>query len=364
MKKIDLRLKENSYKIVIGRSILKKIGSHVKELNLGKDAIIITNPIIKKIYGRTISSSLKKSGFSVKIFEVPDGEKSKSAKVAFDLIEKIALYDVMKRPFVVALGGGVIGDLAGYVAAAYKRGIPYIQVPTTFLAQIDSAIGGKVAIDLPIGKNLVGAFYQPKMVFSDVSVLGTLSDRQIKNGLAEAVKYGIISDRKLFDLIDKNCDKLIDLDLKILEKVVAKCSSIKARVVSQDEKETKGLRAILNFGHTIGHAVETAVKYNVYQHGEAVALGMRVAAEISYKLGMLEKKDVELINKVITNVGLPLKIKKAQQSDILRIMQHDKKFITGKNRFVLATNIGKVKVVEGVPMQAIKAALKIHLSNI
>ena len=182
---------------------------------------------------------LKKSGFTVKIFEVPEGEKSKSAKVAIPLMEKIARYDVMKEVFIVAFGGGVIGDLAGYVAATYKRGIPYVQVPTTLLAQIDSAIGGKVGIDLSLGKNLVGAFYQPKIVWSDGSVLSTLDQRQMRNGLAEAVKYGVIRDKRLFSYIAKHHQRLLNFHKRTLLDVVLKCSRIKAKVVMDDEKETK-----------------------------------------------------------------------------------------------------------------------------
>lgn len=363
MQKVALKLKENSYDIVVGKNILPKIGAYLRSLKIGEDAIIITNPIVRKLHGKAVEASLKKSGFSVKVLEVPDGEKSKSVKCAFGLIEKIALYDCFKQPFIVALGGGVIGDLAGYVAVAYKRGIPYVQVPTTFLAQVDSSIGGKVAIDLPIGKNLVGAFYQPKVVWTDVSTLLTLDKRQVLNGFAEAVKYGIIKDKALFDYILKNKQKLIDLNENVLSKVVLECSRIKAEVVSSDERETKGIRAILNFGHTVGHAVEAAGKYNCYHHGEAVSLGMRAAIEISYKVGLLSQKDAGAVDNVLDEIGFPKVIKKCRLSDIMRIMKHDKKFISGKNRFVLMQRVGKVKVVEGIAIDVIYAAVKKLMST-
>ncbi len=358
---VNVALKQNAYKIVVGQNILENLGKQVSSLKIGLDAVIITNPIIKKHYGKLVAASLTQKGFTVKFFEVPEGEKSKSAKMAFQLIEKVAQYDRLKRVFIVAMGGGVVGDLAGYVAAAYKRGIPYFQLPTTFLAQIDSAIGGKVGIDLPMGKNLVGAFYQPKVVFSDVASLATLSKRQIRNGLAEAIKYGIIYDKKLFDFIARHYESLLNHDLKALEKVVLSCSKIKAEVVVADEKETKGIRTILNFGHTVGHAIEAAGTYNDYQHGEAIALGMRVAADISYQLKLLSSENVLKINQLLSAVGLPEKIQKIRLADIMHKMQHDKKFQSGKNRFVLAEAIGKVSVVEGIDLKIIKQAIKAYM---
>ncbi len=364
MKKIvGLKLKENSYDIVIGTNILGALGSQLRKMKIGKDAVIITNPIIKKHYGRLIAEGLKKKGISVKFIEIPSGEKSKSAFYAQKIIEQIVSYDVFKTIFIVALGGGVVGDLAGYVAAVYKRGIPYVQIPTTLLAQIDSSIGGKVAIDLPVGKNLIGAFYQPKVVWSDVSVLSTLDNRQIINGFAEAVKYGIIYDQELFDYIDKNCEKLLKLEKKSLAHVVAVCSEIKAHVVSQDERETKGIRTILNFGHTIGHAIETAAAYDQYHHGEAIGLGMRIAADISLQLGMASPETVKRINQVLSTFHLPESLKHVQLNNILKVMKNDKKFISGKNRFVLVKEIGEVQVREGIPLDVIKRCVKKYLSS-
>ncbi|MBF0521569.1 MAG: 3-dehydroquinate synthase [Candidatus Omnitrophica bacterium] len=357
---IRVSLKDRSYSIIVGNKILVQLGAHLKTLKIGDDAIIITNPVIEKHYAKPIINSLKKEGMTAKVFSVPEGEKSKSVQQAFALMTKIAQYDVLKKPFIIALGGGVVGDLAGFIAAAYKRGIPYVQVPTTLLAQIDSAIGGKVAVDLAAGKNLVGAFYQPKLVFSDVSVLSTLSKRQMLNGFAEAVKYGIIYDKKLFKYIALNYKKLLAFDAHALDFVVSACSRIKAKVVSQDEREAKGIRTILNFGHTVGHAVEAAAGYDVYHHGEAVALGMRVAAYISQEMGMLSMEEAKTINRLLSDIGLPEKIGKIPLKDILRTMQHDKKFLSKKNRFVLATAIGQVKVVEGIPLEIIQKAIKAY----
>ena len=358
MQSIAVPLKTNAHKIVIGHNILAKLGAKLKTLKIGKDAIIITNPVINKYHGKALIAGLKRSGFSVKVCEVPPGERSKSAKSAFRLIETIARYDCFKNVFVIAFGGGVVGDLAGYVAAAYKRGIPYVQVPTTLLAQVDSAIGGKVAIDLAVGKNLAGAFYQPKIVWSDVSVLSTLTKRQIRNGLAEVVKYGVIEDQKFFKYVETNYTKLLNCDPKALSYVVGHSSHIKKDVVVADEKDTKGVRAILNFGHTVGHAIEAAGKYSQYHHGESIALGMRVAADISRQKKLCKASDVAALNKLLSLIGLPEHIQRIKTADIFSHMKHDKKFLSGKNRFVLMQRIGKVKVLEGIKPAVIKKAIQ------
>ena len=358
MKHVSVSLKENSYKIIVGHNILPKIGNQIKSLKIGDDAVVITNPLIKKLYGNVLAKSLKKSRISVKFFCVLDTEKSKSQKVAFDVIQKIAQHDVKKKIFVIALGGGVVGDLAGFVASIYKRGIPCIQVPTTFLAQTDSAIGGKVAIDLPAGKNLVGAFYQPKLVFSDVALLKTLSQRQVKNGLAEAVKYGVIKDKDLFGYIKRNSKKLLLRDLSALSHVVLKCSRIKADVVSKDEKEKKGIRTILNFGHTVGHAIEAASSYDRYQHGEAISIGMRVAGSIACTMGIFSQKNLRLIEDLLSEIGLPEKIKNVNVASMIKTMAHDKKNISKKNRFVLPRKVGQVCVMEGISLPLIQKTIK------
>jgi len=265
-----------------------------------------------------------------------------------------------------ALASGVLaapsapGDLAGFVAAIYKRGVPFIQVPTTLLAQIDSAIGGKTAVDLKTGKNLVGVFYQPKLVFADTKTLSSLSVRQIRNGLSEAIKYGVIDDPKLFDYIEAHHEEFLKGEDKVLNFIVGRCAKIKADIVAADEKETKGLRTILNFGHTVGHAVEAASPGYKYHHGEAVGLGMRVAARISVNRNLLSAKDEARINQLITSVGLPEQIKGVKLSKILDLMQHDKKFVAGHNRFVLAHRIGKVSVISDIPLSIITKAIKAY----
>lgn len=358
MKTIRVKLNGAPYSIVVGYRILGALPAAVRKLGLGTDALIITNPLVGKLYGRPLAAALVKAGFSVKVFEVEDSERSKSMAVAVRLIGAITRYAAGRKPFIVALGGGVVGDLAGFVAAVYKRGIPFVQVPTTLLAQIDSAIGGKVAVDLPEGKNLVGAFYQPRLVWSDVALLASLSDRQVRNGLAEAVKYGVISDPELFAFLEKNSERLLERDAKAMTRVVLDSSAIKAAVVEEDEKETRGIRTVLNFGHTVGHAIETACGYNRYHHGEAVALGMRAACRISVATKLLSARDAVRIEMLISQMGLPQQFEGARTAKVLKTMRFDKKFAGMKNRFVLARGIGHAVVVECVPVEFIAAIVK------
>lgn len=363
MKKVRVFLKERSYDIVIGEGLLQKCGPLLKTLKIGRDAIVVTNRRLLALYRRPLEKSLEKSGFKVRFELVPDSEKAKSSNVAMGLIGRISKYDKNKSIFIIAFGGGVVGDLAGFIAAAYKRGISYVQIPTTLLAQVDSAIGGKVAIDLPIAKNLIGAFYQPRMVISDLSLLGSLSDRQIKNGLAEIIKYSIIKDKALFRYLEASYKKILKSDRKALEYVVTASSRIKASVVSQDEFDRFSKRVILNYGHTIGHAIEAASKYsNRYNHGEAIAVGMIIAARISLILGMLKKEDFDRIEHLIKITGLPDRVKGLKLSSVYESHLHDKKFVNRKNRFVLPVGIGNVKTIEGVSDYVVKDVLKKYIT--
>ncbi|MBU1727667.1 MAG: 3-dehydroquinate synthase [Candidatus Omnitrophica bacterium] len=358
MQTIRVNLGKRSYDIVAGNGIIKFLGTHLKRLNIGNDAYVITNPLIKNKFGSLLSLSLQDSGFSVKFKTVPDTEKSKSIETAFSLIKDISRYDKKRRIFIIALGGGVIGDLSGFIASAYKRGIPYIQIPTTLLAQVDSSIGGKTAVDLPEAKNLVGAFYQPRLVFSDIELLKSLSARQVRSGLAEVIKYAIIKDAKLFYYLEKNLNSILLLKPKPLTRIIQCCSKIKAKVVGEDEREEKGIRTILNFGHTVGHAIEAASGYKSYNHGEAIALGMLVAADLSEALKLIDRCTVNRIEKLIKYAGLPIEIKKITLRKIISAHYRDKKFIGSRNRFVLITGIGKTKITENVPLGLIQTAIK------
>ncbi|MFH1202295.1 MAG: 3-dehydroquinate synthase [Candidatus Omnitrophota bacterium] len=358
MKRIKISLGSRSYNILIGRGVLSRLGEYLKVLNIGEDAVIITNRTINNLYGFRLKRVLKESGFSTKIDEVPDSEESKSQKIALSLINRIANYDLRKRLFIIAFGGGVIGDLSGFIASIYKRGIPYIQIPTTLLAQVDSAIGGKTAIDLTGGKNLVGAFYQPRLVLSDIDFLSSLSRSQMVSGLAEVIKYAVIKDSVLFHYLKKEYKNILSFKKVPLEYTVYKCAQIKARIVEQDEKEIKGKRTILNYGHSIGHAIEAASGYKGYSHGQAIAIGMVIAAEISYKLNILDKKSFQEIKELIKALGLPTKAKSVSLSSMVKALYHDKKFIHGKNRFVLPKKIGEVIICEDIPTELIEETLR------
>jgi len=359
MKKIRVDLNRKSYDIVICCDEVDTLGALIKRLNIGSDAVVITNPLIKRIFGKRLEDSLESAGFEVLFTIVPDTEKAKSEKYCIKLLNDISKFDNSRRRiFMVALGGGVIGDLAGFVASIYRRGIPYVQVPTTLLAQVDSAIGGKVAIDLKLGKNLAGSFYQPRLVFSDAALLRSLPKAEVTSGLAEVIKYGVIKSPALFHFLETQYKKILKLDNETLRYIVYTCSSIKARVVEKDEYDRKNIRVILNFGHTIGHAIEAASHYSKsYTHGQAIALGMLSASYISKELKILDKTSYLKIKRLIKQLGLPTIIKGLDLNDIFRAQEHDKKFIHGKNRFVLPVKIGKTMIKENIPKALVKDAI-------
>lgn len=361
MKRVRVRLdKSRSYDIIIGDRIIADIENLIKRLRLGNDAVVITNPAIYSIHNKILLKGLKPSRFYTTTINIPDRETSKSNREAVKLIESIVKKDRGKGIFIAAFGGGVVGDVAGFVASIYKRGVPYIQIPTTLLAQVDSSIGGKVAIDLSSAKNLVGAFYQPRIVVSDVSLLKSLPSRQIRSGLAEIIKYGIIEDAQLFLFLERNIDKILKLNRGCLEHVIYHSSRIKAKIVQKDEYDKKGIRARLNYGHTIGHAIETASGYSKrYSHGEAVGIGMIAAAEIAVSLGILRKRASRRIIALIKRAGLPTTISKALKIDrIVKAQSYDKKIIHGVNRFVLPTRIGKVILYEDIPKRLVYEVIK------
>ncbi|MDD5730168.1 MAG: 3-dehydroquinate synthase [Candidatus Omnitrophica bacterium] len=358
MKTTKVNLKERSYNIVVGRNIINSLGRAIKKLGLGSDAYVVTNATIKNKYGPLVNKVLSGEGLNVKFRLVADSEKSKSLETAYPLLKDIAVFDKKKKLFIVALGGGVIGDLSGFIASIYRRGTPYINIPTTLLAQIDSAIGGKTAVDLKEGKNLVGSFYQPALVYSEINFLKSLDKRQLRAGLSEAIKYAVIRDPVLFAYLEKKHKSVLSADSRALEFIVNRCSSIKAGIVSLDEKEKKGLRTILNFGHTAGHAIEAAGGYKKYNHGEAVALGMLVAVSISKMLGLTDEKAVRRIENLVKAAGLPEKIKAIALNDIIKAHYYDKKFSGAQNKFVLIKGIGKTQIVRNIPLKVITDSIK------
>ena len=356
--KIKVNLKERSYPIVIGKNILGKANSFLKDAKISGDAIVITNKFLKNKYGSLIKKSFKASGLRFEFLLIPDTEKAKSSLELLRLIKRISDLDENKKLFIVAFGGGVIGDLGGFAASIYKRGVPFVQIPTTLLAQIDSSIGGKTAIDLDVAKNQIGTFYQPRLVLSDVSVLASLDRRQISSGLAEAIKYSIIKDAGLFSYIQRNYKKILSADPDSLFYLVKRCSLIKSKIVSLDEKETKDLRILLNFGHTIGHSIEASGNYKSYNHGEAVAIGMLGASFISRQLDFLGEGSFKRIQDLILKVGLPARIKKINANRLFKAYLRDKKFIGKTNRFVLVRSIGNCFVKDNVPFEVVKAAVE------
>lgn len=358
MKVIKVDLKERRYDVIVGENILRNFGKSLKRLDMGRDAIFITNPTINKYWGKRVGQILKAEGFKTNFIEVPDTEKSKSAGGAFRLLNQIAEYGKSRKLFITAFGGGVVGDLGGFVASVYKRGVPFVQLPTTLVAQVDSAIGGKVAIDLAVGKNLIGSFYQPRIVFSETEFLSTLSRKQIRNGLSESIKYGVIKDNALFEFIDRNVKRALMADLKTLEFIVCRASQIKAKIVERDEFDNKGSRAILNYGHTIGHAIEAAAGYSKrYAHGMAISAGMAAANFISNKMGLLTSAESQRIGMLLEKAGLPTKVKGVLAKEIYGAHLYDKKFIGRKNRFVLPVKIGEAKIFEDIPERFVREAI-------
>lgn len=360
MKRLRVNLGKRSYDIIIGDGLIGRLSEFIKRLRVGTDAVIITNPAIYSIYIKAIERGLKSAAAKTAVIKIPDTETSKSNREVISIIESIAEVDRARGIFIIAFGGGVVGDVAGFAASVYKRGIPYIQVPTTLLAQVDSSIGGKVAIDLKAAKNLVGAFYQPRLVVSDIDLLKSLPQRQIRSGLAEIIKYGVIEDKTLFGFLEGNIGRILKLDKISLEYIIFRSSRIKANIVGRDEYDKKGIRLRLNYGHTIGHAIEAAVGFSkLYSHGEAIAIGMTAAARIAQKIGALKEKDAQRIEALIKKAGLPVRIsKKISINRIMKAQRYDKKMIRGVNRFILPAGIGRVRIHENIPAGLIIEVLK------
>jgi 3-dehydroquinate synthase len=344
MRIVPVSLGSRSYQIKVGSGLLACLGAECAALKLGQRCAVITDANVGKKFARAALTSLSKSGFAPVLITVPAGEKSKRITTVEKCYDALAHHRLERKSFIVALGGGVVGDLAGFVAATYLRGIPFVQVPTTLLAQVDSSVGGKTGVNLKAGKNLVGAFYQPRFVLCDLDTLKTLPRREYVSGLAEVIKYGIIYDEVLFAKLERNLPKLLRRDVKTMAAVVARCCEIKAEVVSQDESES-GLRAILNFGHTIGHAIENSSGYGKYLHGEAIAIGQVAAAKLSGQVLGLSAGEATRIEKIFVHAGLPVKIKvsAAHRKKLFAAMQLDKKVSGGEVKFVLAEKIGRVK---------------------
>lgn len=335
-----VQLGDRSYDILIGSGLLKGLGEACRKAAPGKRILMVSDTAVDALYGARVAASLTEAGYDVACAVVPVGEESKSGKQLFALYDQAVRHGLDRKACVVALGGGVVGDLAGFMAASFLRGLRFVQVPTTLLAMVDSAVGGKTGINLKQGKNLVGAFYQPSLVVCDTDFLETLPPREFSAGLAEVIKYGVIWDADLFSLLEKSASSLAS-DSALLARVVARSCAIKAEVVRQDERDG-GLRNILNFGHTLGHALENIAGYGTFLHGEAVGIGLVYAARVSAKVKGFPSSDVNRVITLVRKAGLPTHAPGYAWRDLRRAMEVDKKGSEGQPRFVLADRLGHV----------------------
>ena len=358
MEKVRVELGERSYDICIGKNILRDIGGNLKSLGLSPRIAIVSNPTVYPLYGQVVAKSLKKAGFDVLIVTIPDGEEYKDLLWVEHIYNMLLKAKLDRSSALVALGGGVIGDITGFAASTYMRGISCIQVPTTLLAQVDSSVGGKTGVNHRLGKNMIGTFSQPGLVWTDAATLKTLPGREFIAGLAEVIKYGVIWDGKLFDFLEDGKKKILNLDNKSIMHIIKRSCEIKAEVVSEDERES-GLRSILNFGHTIGHAIETATGYKRYLHGEAVSIGMCLEAELSGKLKFIGSDKIRRIKSLIESYSLPSEMPAdVDIKHILSSMELDKKAVAGELKFILPEKIGKVNIYKGVSDKVIRGLLQ------
>lgn len=362
MEKVRVDLGPRSYDICIGSAILGELKEHIRTLPAGRKVGIVTNPVLRRLYGEKILADLKDISCSPLIIEIPAGERYKTLKSVTKVYDMLLRERFERNSLILSLGGGVIGDLAGFVAATYLRGVPYLQVPTSLVAQVDSSVGGKTGVNHPLGKNMIGAFYQPILVWIDVDLLKTLPRREFISGLAEVIKYGVIADRSFFEFLEENHKKILSRDKDAMIHVVKRSCEIKAMVVSADERES-GLRAILNFGHTVGHGIETLTGYRRFKHGEAVAIGMVCAARLANILGMCDSDVYKRIKRVCRLMGLRITLPEMRFEDLWIILQRDKKVINEQVRFILPTSIGEVKIIQAIDKGALHEAIQLCYIN-
>ncbi len=341
---VTVGLGKRSYDIVIGPGSLHRMGQYLQALGLSGKVGVVTNPTLARLYGASLKKAIVKAGFTCHVISIPDGERTKTLRWVSSIVDELVKHRFERRSVLVALGGGVIGDITGFAASMYLRGIPFIQVSTTLVAQVDSSVGGKTGVNHPSGKNLIGAFYQPALVVSDTNTLQTLPRREWLAGLAEVIKYGVIADKNFFAFLEDRMEHILDMKEKDVQKVVTRCCEIKARVVAKDERES-GLRRILNYGHTIGHALESLGRYRQYIHGEAVGIGMVYEALLANHLALCSKVVVDRQRALIQGTGLPVRMPAYSFSRFWGAMSHDKKVADGTIHCVFPRSIGKVQVM-------------------
>ena len=341
MRTLTVNLGDRSYPIYIGEAILSQAGELLKQAGCGEKVGVVTDNKVAGLYLEPVEESLKRAGFKVTRLLLPAGEEHKNLPSVSAIYDQLIRERFERGSSLIALGGGVIGDLTGFAAATFLRGISYIQIPTTLLAQVDSSVGGKTGVNHQEGKNLIGAFYQPRLVLVDVGALHSLPQRELLAGLAEVIKYGIIADPRLFTLLEEKLERLLSLDRELLIEAVAVSCSIKAKVVEEDERE-EDYRSVLNFGHTVGHALESLTGYAELLHGEAVAIGMVQAAAISKREGFCDEESFQRIRRLISRAGLPTAIpSRIKPGELVKRMEVDKKSAGGKIKFILCAGIGK-----------------------
>jgi len=353
---VDVNLGSRSYRIVVASGALQSVGERLRELRLGSRAALVSDGAIMRLYGKTVVASLESAGFTVTTIDVPEGEAAKTLAVAEHCWDRLLTAGLDRTSTVLALGGGAVGDVAGFAAATYMRGINFIQLPTTVLAQVDASIGGKTAIDHPLGKNMIGAFHQPRLVVVDPAVARTLPEREFRSGLAEIVKHGIVLDADYFAELERDLAPLAARDLGVLERIIGGSCRLKASVVERDEREAE-LRHVLNYGHTIGHALEAATGYTRYAHGEAVSLGIVAEARLARRLGIADDETTTRQERMLETLGLPVRAPSIDIEPIVSAMARDKKAKDGRVPFVLAPRIGAFRIVYDVPTTDIRAVI-------
>jgi 3-dehydroquinate synthase len=358
VKTIPVRLKQNAYSVLIGSGLLRRSGSEIRRLlpSAGSHVFVVTSPTVRRHCGDALEQSLQKARVPYNVLLMNDGEPAKHLHTVEQLAEQMVDARADRKAMVVAFGGGVVGDAAGFLAAIFMRGVPVVQIPTTFLAQVDASIGGKTGVNLRAGKNLIGAFHQPRVVLIDPEVLSTLDEREFRAGLFESLKCGVIRDKALFGFMEKRSARILRRDRKSLEKIIVDSVRVKAAVVAADEKESD-LRRILNFGHTIGHALESATGYGHFLHGEAVAWGMIAAASIARDIRVCSAETAAQVARAVKVYG-PLPAVPCGADGVLNRLAADKKTVAGSVHFVLPQRIGKVRIMGDVPVETVRAAVE------
>jgi 3-dehydroquinate synthase len=354
---VSVNLGTQSYSVVVEAGALVSVGERLRAVVGGRRAALLTDAGIRRLHGAPVIASLESAGFSVTVIEVPEGETAKTLAVAEYCWDRLLAAGLDRSSTVLGLGGGAVGDLAGFVAATYMRGLNFVTLPTTILAQVDASVGGKTAIDHPKAKNLIGAFHQPRLVIVDPAVVRTLPDREFRSGLAEVVKHGIVLERAYFDEVERDRDRVLGRDLPVLERIIGGSCRLKAAVIERDPEEKSDLRLALNYGHTVGHALEAATGFTRWTHGEAVALGIVAEARLARRLKLADDATVAPQEHLLASLGLPVRVGPVDVEAVLGAITHDKKARDGRVPFVLAPRLGEFKVVRDVLPDDVRAVL-------